>query len=104
MSLIGSLEDLALGDILQILSLSRRSGILYLTRNKEEGKIVFMEGQIISASNNTNPNDILRLLYNKGIIDKTRLADIEKQIHDQNITDVKAFLVKSKIINENDIE
>lgn len=104
MSLIGSLEDLALGDILQILSLSRRSGILYLTRNNEEGKIVFMEGQIISASNNANPNDILGLLYEKGIINKNKLEDIKDQINTKKITDVKAFLLKSRFVSTENLE
>ncbi|MCL4558390.1 MAG: DUF4388 domain-containing protein [Deltaproteobacteria bacterium] len=78
MSLIGSLEDLALGDILQILSLSRRSGVLYLTRKGEEGKIVFADGQITSAASTASPNDVLKLLrtmassMNRGAIRSSR--------------------------------
>ena len=104
MSLIGSLEDLALGDILQILSLSRRSGVLYLTRNKEEGKIVFMDGQIISASTSLNQNNVLKLLNEKGLLDNSKLAEITEKINKQNIIDVKSFLINSKVVNESNIE
>ena len=50
MSLVGNLEDLPLADILQIVSLSKRTGIL--TIETEEGKniIVFKHGLIISAA------------------------------------------------------
>ncbi len=100
MSLIGSLEDLALGDILQILSLSRRSGILYLTRKGEEGKIVFIDGQIISASNSTGSNDILRLLHEKGIIEDKLMEELDRQIDKSGTSDAKSFLIQSKNINE----
>ena len=40
MSLVGNIEDLGLGDILQIVSLSRKSGVLFLTSNDREGKLV----------------------------------------------------------------
>ena len=46
MSLVGSLEDLGLGDILQIVSLSRKSGILCLRCEGGEGRIVLEEGMV----------------------------------------------------------
>ena len=49
MSLIGNLEDLGLGDILQIVSLSRKSGVLSLASGEREGLIVFIDGSIVGA-------------------------------------------------------
>ena len=49
MSLVGNLEDLGLGEILQIVSLSRKSGILTLHSRRREGKIFFRQGQVIRA-------------------------------------------------------
>lgn len=49
MSLVGSLEDLGLGDILQIVSLSRKSGVLSLSWGPRRGKILFKDGQVVSA-------------------------------------------------------
>ena len=46
MSLVGSLEDLGLGDILQIVSLSRKSGLLLLRSEEGEGRIAFFEGLV----------------------------------------------------------
>ena len=50
MSLVGSLEDLGLGDILQIASLSRKSGLLRLRTGRGEGHIVLHEGLVRGAS------------------------------------------------------
>lgn len=47
-ALTGSLEDLGLGEILQILSLSRKSGVLHLAREGGEGLSLFIrDGQVI---------------------------------------------------------
>ncbi len=40
MSLVGNLQDLGLGEILQIVSLSRKSGILSLQNQSREGKVI----------------------------------------------------------------
>ena len=50
MSLVGSLEDLGLADILQIMSLSRKSGTLLLHCEDGEGRILFREGLVHAAS------------------------------------------------------
>ncbi len=104
MSLIGSLEDLALGDILQILSLSRRSGILYLTRKAEEGKIVFIDGQIISAAASTSPNDILSLLKEKGLVDDKHAEELSGRIDAGGGSDAKAVILASNLLGTDIVE
>ncbi|MEK7841321.1 MAG: DUF4388 domain-containing protein [Deltaproteobacteria bacterium] len=49
MSLVGNLEDLGLGDIFQIIFLSRRSGVLAIKGKVVEGKIYFKDGLVIAA-------------------------------------------------------
>lgn len=49
MSLAGNLEDLGLGDIFQIIFLSRRSGVLAIRGKIVEGKIYFKDGLVIAA-------------------------------------------------------
>jgi len=53
MSLVGNLEDLGLGEILQIVSLSRKSGVLTLQCQEKEGKIYFSDGQVTRARVNS---------------------------------------------------
>ena len=62
MSLVGSLEDLGLGDILQIVSLSRKSGLLLIHSEQGEGRIVFCDGLVRAAYVKGEPEDLRSLL------------------------------------------
>ena len=61
MSLVGSLEDLGLGDILQIISLSGKSGVLLLRSDRGEGRFIFRKGLIRGASFAGGPKDLREL-------------------------------------------
>ena len=66
MSLVGSLEDLGLADILQIVSLARKSGVLVLRSEDGEGRIVFREGLVHAAVVKGQPEDLDSLLRRPG--------------------------------------
>lgn len=70
MSLIGSLEDLSLGDILQIISLSQKSGVLVLRTNEGEGRIVFRGGLVCGAVAKDGPRDLRGVLVDGGFVDE----------------------------------
>lgn len=69
MSLVGNLEDLGLGEILQIVSLSRKSGVLELNSRDRSGKIIFQSGQVIRATATTFPENLGDLLLRGGMVD-----------------------------------
>ncbi|HWI41289.1 MAG TPA: DUF4388 domain-containing protein, partial [Verrucomicrobiae bacterium] len=73
MSLVGNLEDLALGEILQIVSLSRKSGVLSLHSRGREGRIVFRNGQVTCAHSSTWQQGLGEVLIQKGVIDIPKL-------------------------------
>jgi hypothetical protein len=70
MSLVGSLEDLGLGDILQIVSLSRKSGRLLLRSEEGEGRIVFCDGLVRAAFVKGEAEDLRGLLLGGGFIEE----------------------------------
>lgn len=69
MSLVGNLEDLGLGDILQIVSLSRKSGVLVLHSRGREGQIVFQQGQVVRVSSSSLREHLGDVLMRRGLID-----------------------------------
>jgi hypothetical protein len=69
MSLVGSLEDLGLADILQIVSLSRKSGMLMLRSESGDGRIVLRDGLVQGAAIKGGPEDLRTLLLAEGCID-----------------------------------
>jgi CheY-like chemotaxis protein len=76
MSLVGSLEDLGLGEILQIVSLSRKSGVLELNCRDRSGKVIFRSGQVIRATATTFPENLGDLLLRSGMVDIDTLKQV----------------------------
>jgi len=105
MSLVGSLEDLGLGEILQIVSLSRKSGVLQLTSRDREGRVIFYDGQVIRASATTHPENLGDLVLRAGMADmkalKKALVIQQESDDDRRIGDI---LVSDFGVNRDDIE
>lgn len=74
MSLVGRLEDLALPDIFQIISLSKKTGTLVVRSRKGTGIVVFRSGQVIQAGNDTIRDSLGNILVSQGMIDSAALA------------------------------
>ncbi|HEY6839169.1 MAG TPA: response regulator [Geobacteraceae bacterium] len=106
MSLVGNLEDLGLGEILQIVSLSRKSGILTLRSGKREGVVVFRHGQVVRAKSSTYQQNLGEGLLHKGLIDrpllKKALAIQEEEDFKERLGTilVKRFGVSAQAIEE----
>jgi CheY-like chemotaxis protein len=69
MSLVGNLEDLGLGEILQIVSLSRKSGVLSLDSSGRTGKVTFLDGQVIRATTSASRVNLGDLLVRRELVD-----------------------------------
>jgi len=69
MSLVGNLEELGLGEILQIVSLSSKTGVLSLHSKGREGTIFFRQGQVVRAASSLNQQSLGEVLIKKGVID-----------------------------------
>ncbi|GAC1469716.1 MAG: response regulator [Desulfuromonadaceae bacterium] len=69
MSLVGNLEELGLGEILQIVSLSRKTGVLSLSSRGRDGSVFFRQGQVVRAASNTYHQSLGEVLIQKGVID-----------------------------------
>ncbi len=79
MSLVGSLEDLSLGDILQIIHLSRKSGTLWIRSAAGEGQVVFSAGLICGAFAKDGPGELRDLLLATGTLPS---ADLEAAVEE----------------------
>lgn len=75
MSLKGYLEDMGICDILQIVSLSKKSGTLTLSYKAGEGAIYFLEGQVIRAVSSRFPENLGTFLCRNRIATKQQILD-----------------------------
>jgi hypothetical protein len=85
MSLVGSLEDLGLGDILQIISLSRKSGVLLLRSDDGEGRFVFAEGRVTGAFCKGGPSDLRSLVVGSGATTDAEYAAAVRESQDRGV-------------------
>ncbi|MDD2856365.1 MAG: DUF4388 domain-containing protein, partial [Desulfuromonadaceae bacterium] len=106
MSLVGNLEELGLGEILQIVSLSRKTGVLSLASRGRDGSVFFRQGQVVRAASSTYQQSLGEVLIQKGVID---LAVLRKSLAFQQengfserlgVILVKNFGVSQEIIEE----
>jgi hypothetical protein len=75
MSLRGSLSDLLLPDLLQMISANRKSGRLRVTTANAEGLFVFREGRIIYGATNAHRESFGSALVLRGLITPAELEE-----------------------------
>src|SRR3954469_1646127 len=81
MSLLGRLEDLSLTDIIQIVFLSRRTGVLEIIDDEGRHTVLFRHGLIVNASAPEHP-DLTAWLLATGAIPAaavSKLRDLEEK-------------------------
>ncbi len=74
MSLVGRLEDLALPDIFQIISLSKKTGTLLVRSRKGTGMVVFRRGQVIQAASDSIRDSLGNILVSQGMLTEAALS------------------------------
>ncbi|HLB25691.1 MAG TPA: DUF4388 domain-containing protein, partial [Nitrospirota bacterium] len=83
MSLVGRLEDLALSDIFQIISLSKKTGTLVLKSKAGAAVVVFRSGQVVQAATDNLRDTLGNILISRGLIaeaDLSRALETQKRI------------------------
>ena len=80
MSLVGRLEDLSLGEILQIVSLSNRSGLLRLEAPGGKASLFIKAGKVVYAATSEEKEGVLSLLAEKGLIEKDQLESLREKL------------------------
>ncbi len=75
MSLVGRLEDLALPDIFQIISLSKKTGTLIVRSRKGTGMVVFKDGQVVQAASDIIRDSLGTILVSQGMLTEAVLTE-----------------------------
>src|SRR5436305_10732522 len=77
MSLLGRLEDLSLTDIIQIVYLSRRTGVLEIVDDRGRHTVLFRHGLVVNASSPEHP-DLVSWLETNGLVPAPRVGVLRK--------------------------
>ncbi|HVS32607.1 MAG TPA: response regulator [Thermoanaerobaculia bacterium] len=98
MSLLGRLEDLSLTDIVQIVFLSRRTGVLEIENDKGRHTVLFRHGLVVNASA-PDHTDLISFLQKRGIA-SAEMAIVLRKMEDSGIPGGTAAIEMNVIAKE----
>lgn len=99
MSLLGRLEDLSLTDIVQIVYLSRRTGVLEIINEAGRHTVMFRQGLVVNAGSPEFP-DLVAFLLGTQLITRDHAA-ILRQMEDSGISAGTAILEMNLLSADN---
>jgi hypothetical protein len=104
MALQGTIKDFGLADILQLIGIQRKSGILTLENAEDVVTVTFLEGQVVAAdTKKRSVEDLLgSVLVNTGRITEAQLRDALRS-QKKTLQRLGHILVKNNLISEDDL-
>ncbi len=105
MALVGTIKDFGLADILQLIGLQRKTGLLTLEHDTDTVTVKFLEGAVVGADTSTrNLEDLLgSVLVRTGRITQAQLRET-LQIQKTTMQRLGYILVKQNLISSTDLE
>lgn len=91
MSLVGRLEDLALSDIFQILSIGKKTGTLLIRGRNKNAFVVFKNGLVVRAESDTLGTNLGEDLMKDGFVSQSILnlaLETKKLLPEKSIADI----------------
>jgi hypothetical protein len=80
MALSGSLEDISIVDVLQILGMAGKNGVLHLNREDQLAQIAFSEGRVVAITTHPRLSFLTDILIERGHLTQEKLLQaLEKQ-------------------------
>jgi tetratricopeptide (TPR) repeat protein len=103
MAVEGSLEDVSLADICQLLSMGRKTGCLSITDRSRFGYIYFDGGRVTYASVLNRPDRLGELLVRNGVITRDQLAAAMDRQANHPGKRLGQILVDSGVLSQDDL-
>lgn len=104
MAIEGSLQDVALADICQLLAMGMKTGCLSLTDRSNFGYVYFDRGRVIHASVLNRPDRLGELLVRNNVITRADLsAAMEAQAHEKGVR-LGELLVKRGALTQEQLQ
>lgn len=105
MALEGTLQDFALVDILQLIGMQRKTGVLTLTRQNETISVTVQDGMVIWAAvpDEAFEADLGRILARRELITRERWEEIQ-QMRARKGQRVVPFLLEGQWVSPRDVE
>lgn len=99
MGLVGNLEDLPLQDILQLINLSARTGILKIENTGGRSLLAFKEGALVFASSDIVNINLPKMLVEMGKLSQRQLDEILDYLTKNKKSSLTAELIRKGFLN-----
>ena len=104
MAIEGSLADVSLADICQLLALGRKTGCLTTTDRSNFGYIYFKSGRVVYASVLNRPDRLGELLVKNGVIQREDLSRAMEEQSREGRKRLGEILVGFGALNQEELE
>ena len=104
MALEGTLRDFSFADILQLISLQRKTGVLTLTTTDDVATVSFLDGRIVGANSREHrvENRLGLLLLRSGKVSEEEL-DAALQRQEQSLQRLGRILIDHHVVEPEDV-
>ncbi|MDT8340713.1 MAG: DUF4388 domain-containing protein [Longimicrobiales bacterium] len=104
MAIEGSLQDVGLADICQLLAMGRKTGCLTMTDRSNFGYIYFREGRVIYASVLNRPDRLGELLVRNQVVTRAQLAAAMEEQGDSRSARLGEILVRQGALEQDEMQ
>lgn len=102
MALKGNLKDFTTAQLLNLVNLARKTGVLTVN-GREKATISFDQGKLVYAETDALRGDLGQVLYRAGKLSKKQATLIDEKLKGQSDRHLGHRLIKSKMISQADI-
>ncbi|MEM8859483.1 MAG: DUF4388 domain-containing protein [Chloroflexota bacterium] len=102
MALKGNLRDFTTAQLLNLVNLARKTGVLRVS-GREQAIISFDQGRLVYAETDVMRGDLGQVLYRAGKLSKKQATLIDEKLKGQSDRHLGHRLIKSKMISQADI-
>lgn len=85
MALSGSLEDISIVDVLQILGMAGKNGVLHLDREDQKAQIAFADGRVVAITTHPRLSFLTDILIERGHLTQEKLLQALEKQRDQGV-------------------
>lgn len=97
----GRLEDLSLADILHIVYLSKRTGMLILDTHKGKASVIFKSGRIVNVLGNDPLPPLGEILVHNKVL---KNEDLNRALVSTGDTPLGVYLIENGFVTEHDVQ
>lgn len=103
MALKGNLKDFSTTQLLNLVNLARKTGMLTVNSGKHNAVLYFKDGRLIHASTNADAGHLAAMLLKTGKLTKEQADTVNHQSGSTSDRVIGKFLMDSKMVSRDDI-